>query len=606
MKLYTFTPAKWTGRRLAVIVLVVLLLGSGVGMAVSYFTASQGASFSNGGINVTVGGPNDEEFRTGDIFGGAGSNLIYLHNTSFLTAPSVVAPGANRTVTVPNNLWNGTTGWVNMTISGAGNMTVAPDNVKITNTTINGTFTALNITSVIPQDAFKEDIAFSTATDGGEVWIANLTANKFYGLVDPVSLQAKSTAQANGTGVAHFENIAATSNAHLAVQEVGTLFIRNQSQPNGKIDDVVVTVLFMQNEDREDPIIVEKSTADFGNDGYISLTDLDISQPYIIQLSSPDHYPAISLIDSIVSQTTVFMLELSKPRSQTTFIVADATGKFGVDDGTSMTLSRGLNSSSWDLINGTGPRWLVIGGSTLGNSAIWNATSLETEVFYRIVIENNRGDVRSLGTYVPKNTAGRSVVTLDIKNVNFTAAMGGNTFAWNASVLTNPNVGRFDFNDTRRSTTNLNWNISIMKNNSLVYSSPGNCISRCGEFSEVVPLNNTASNSTLLLRWSAQSNSTWIGGTDVLTGPNAYKISPLPISTTWLNLGSIGALFIVGALCVGIGRPPLAGVVISCFAGILWALGLLSFGENLTNVQSGSLIFMGMLISVMWWIGEEK
>jgi len=493
-----------------------------------------------------------------------------------------------------------------MTVSGAGNMTIAPDNLKITNTTINGTFTALNITSVIPQDAFKEDIVFSTATDGAEIWIANLTANKFYGLVDPVSLQAKSTAQANATGVAHFENIAATTDAHLAVQEVGTLFIRNQTPPNNKINNVEVSVIFYQNEDREDPIIVEKSTADFGNDGYISLTDLDISQPYIIQLSSPDHYPAISLIDSIVTQQNVFMLEKSKPRSETTFIISDATGKFGPDDGTSMTLSRGLNSSSWDLINGTGPRWLVIGGSNLGNSALWNATSLETEVFYRIVIANTRGDVRSLGTYVAKNTAGRSVVTLDIKNVNFTAKTTGETFMWNSSILTDPNVVRFDFNDTRRSTTNLNWNVSIMSNNSLVYSSPGNCVVRCGELSESFALNDTASNSTLRLRWSAQNNGTWIGGSDVLTGPNAIKILPLPISARWLNFGSIGALFIVGAICVGMGRPPLAGIVISCFAGMLWALGLLSFGENLTNVQSGSLIFMGLLISVLWWIGEDN
>ena len=598
MKVYMFTPAKWTPRRLLVIVLIVLICGSAVGMAASYWTASPGTTFhSTSNVNVTVGGPNPEIIQTGTLFPNAGSTTVL--NTTFV--------GDNATATIQNGLWNGTgTGWINATVGvNNGNLTFIPDSPnaagqQITPLKINGTFSHINITSVIPQDNYKEDLAYTTGAGPNFMEVSNLTAFKSYGLVDPISNKGYAVATANATGVATF-SVPAGTNVHVALQELGTLFLRNQTPPHNLITDAEISVIFYEDVDKDDPFVLSKNSTGVG---YIDLTELDLSKSFIIMSQAPNHRNMTTLIDDLSVQSTAFMLEKVKPRSEVTFILADQTGLYGPDDNTAFEIFRAINSSSYDAINGTSTRWLAVGGSRVGNSGLWNATSLETEVMYRLKIKNNRGDERSLGTFIPKNTVGNQIVTLEIKNINITADTSGKSFVWNTSLINDPATVRFSFNDTRSSTTNLIWNVSYFDNNSVIHSSTGNCAIACGTFSESVLLNASSANSTLQLKWSGVSNGTYIGGTDLMTRFGAVVPDPLPIDSRWLNLGGIGILTVVAGAAAGIVSVGLAGLIISALAGLLWVGGVITFG-NLGPTASGGLIFLGLLISVLYMIGKE-
>ncbi len=211
MKLYTFTPGKWTARRLLSLCFVVLLVGSGVGAAISVWSASAGTSFNtSSGVEVNLVGPSDEIFQTGSIFT---DRSIYLHNTSF--------HGNNATVQMANNNWNGTTtGWVNTTaISMSGNLTIDTDTTGFTPILINGSIQGLNFTKIISNDG-KEDLVYTT-NGTATIVVGNLTALQSWGLVDVSTLQGYDVAVSNATGFATFDQVPAGTNVHASLENLG-------------------------------------------------------------------------------------------------------------------------------------------------------------------------------------------------------------------------------------------------------------------------------------------------------------------------------------------------------------------------------------------------
>tara|TARA_R110000824_G_scaffold256814_2_gene445858 strand:- start:731 stop:1414 length:684 start_codon:yes stop_codon:yes gene_type:complete len=222
---------------------------------------------------------------------------------------------------------------------------------------------------------------------------------------------------------------------------------------------------------------------------------------------------------------------------------------------------------------------------------------METQTRYRLKVKNNLNQERSLGTFVPTTPA---TVTLSIENVNF-SVIKGQTFSWNSSLTDNPHQ-KIAYEDPENLTTNFNWNVSYFDNESLIYSSPLNCISACGTFTESYALNSSAENSTLMVQWSALRGGKYIGATTVGTRPGAVIPQTFPVSSNWASLGAIAILLILTAGGGGITSPGMTGLLISGTAGLLWLLKLLTFGP-LNQSQSAGIIFLGLFISITYMIG---
>jgi len=588
MKLHLLTPAKWNTKRLLTICLVVLILASTAGAAASYWSATAGSSFtSTSGVKVEL--VDTETFTTGLHF--PNSQTVYLHNTSF--------HGDDVSIEMANGNWNGTiSNWVNTTsiTMGTGNLTIDPDNVFFGSpVTVSGAgIQMLNFTNIIPDDNYKEDLVYTTNATAS-ITVGNVTGLTSYGLVNPTSLQGYDVAVSNSTGFVNFDQVPPGTNVHAAVEPLGILYLRNQTPPHGLVLDAAV-VVFYEDLDTDTPIIINKTTSG----GYVDLTELNLTKSFIISANSPSHFNMTTLIDDISVQNTAFMLQKSKPQTPVTFVLDDKTGDFGPDDNVALEIFRGINSTTYDLINGTSTRWLAISGDRIGNANLFNSSSLETEVRYRLKVKNNLNQERSLGTFVPKEDA---TVTLSIENVNF-SVIKGSTFSWNASLTDNP-TQRISYEDPELGTTNFNWNVSYYDNDTLIHSSPSNCLVACGIFSETYALDKSAANETLILRWSALKGGQYIGATTVGTRPGAVIPQTFPVSSNWASLGAIAILLILTAGGGGITSPGMTGLLISGTAGLLWLLKLLTFGP-LTQAQSAGIIFLGLFISVTYMIGTGE
>ena len=600
MKLNLLAPAKWNTKRLLRICLIVILISSVAGAAISVWSASTGSSFSSGANGVTVELGTDQTFQTGAIF--PNSTAVYLHNTSFI--------GSNSTVLMGNQ-WNGTiTGWVNATLftigspNSAGTLIIAPDNTTLTKYTLagDGTIQGFNFTRTEKADG-RQDFWYSS-NGTSSITVGNLTTGTSYGAVDSATNAALDVAVADASGYAEFDAMPARGSAHVRVEEVGTLYLRNQTPPWGLINTPsTATILFYENIDSDTLTVVNKTVTG----GTIDLTDLPLTSSFIIQTSdiygadgTQTHWANVALLPDISTQSAVYVLETNKVHNDVTWQVVDSTGLFGADDHPrELTIQRAINVTSFSPPeNPSGYLWQTVSGTQVGSTNLFNST-LEHNTRYRVKIKSPDGE-RSLGSFIP--TVDNSLITLDIKNVNFTATETGAGYYWNASVTENPSF-RFYLNNSANNAFNLRWNVTYQHNNSLIYDSTGNCQpTPCGVFQESVAINNSAANHTLFMRWSAvKPSGAYIGGESVYTRLGALVPVPLSsnISQNWLGLAGVALLTIIAAGAGGYISAGFSALIISLFAGILWALKILVF-PGLTMAASGGIIFLALLMSVFF------
>ena len=589
--------------------IIFLVLASTAAAAASVWSATAGSSFSSSSSGVTVQLGTDQTFQTGAIF--TNSTAVYLHNTSFI--------GSNSTVLMGNE-WNGTvTGWINTTLlaigspGSAGTLTIAPDNSTLTKYTLdaNGNIQGFNFTRTEKADG-REDFWYSS-NGTSSITVGNLTSGTSYGAVDSASNAALDVAVANVLGYAEFDNMPARGSAHVRVEEVGILYLRNATNPWGLINTPsTATILFYENIDSDQLTVVNKTVTG----GTIDLTDLPLTSSFIIQTSdiygadgTQTHWANVALLPDISTQSAIYVLPTfaadGTVHNDVTWRVVDSTGLFGADDHPrELTIQSAINVSSFSPPdNPSGYLWQTVSGTQVGSTNLFN-TTLEHNSRYRVKIKSPSGE-RSLGSFIP--TVDNSLITLDIKNVNFTATETGAGYYWNASVTENPSF-RFYLNNSAGDAFNLRWNVSYEHNNSLIHDSPANCQpTACGIYQESVAINNSAANHTLIMRWSAvRPSGAYIGAEAVYTRLGALIPVPLSsnISANWLGLAGVALLTLIAAGAAGYVSAGFSALIISLFAGILWALKILVF-PGLTMAQSGGIVFLALLMSVFFLLSGK-
>jgi len=349
----------------------------------------------------------------------------------------------------------------------------------------------------------------------------------------------------------------------------------NESNVSELVDSPVeITVTFFDGE------ITERSTTD----GTINLTGLDASDSFIVDVApSQDYFGRTVYIESIIDQQTVYLLNNNQSivsSVEVRFTLEDRTGNFE-GNGARLKIQKALN------ISGT-TDWQTIHSDEFGVSGV--QTNLEEGVRYRLVVTNDDGDTRVLGTY----TADQSeTVPLTIGTVQGDPVAGTDGYRYNATYdnSTGTPVVRFTYNDSNTSTGEISVEIyeygnesNVLFQNQTFDSGPYGSLS----VSEIVPQD--------------QRGKTWTVEATVIRNGEQIKIretvgpqQPVLVAVpSWLKVFiSIGSIWLVAGLFSRL-NGHVGGLVVAGMGGLWWFVDWLPEQTGI-GVVVLSLITAGIL-----------
>lgn len=143
------------------------------------------------------------------------------------------------------------------------------------------------------------------------------------------------------------------------------------------------------------------------SDGTVNLTGVPVDQPIVATTSADGWVDRRVLIRDIYRQQSVFLLNKSATTVSNTFSLTDKSGSYPPADST-LEIQRALNATSDE-----GLVWRTIAGDYFAADSRFPAT-LQYNARYRIMVQNEQGQTRVLGTYIPQADGPRELVIGDI------------------------------------------------------------------------------------------------------------------------------------------------------------------------------------------------
>jgi hypothetical protein len=599
-------------KRILAVLFVILLLVPLVAAAATSWSASAGTDFvTASGVEVSL--LSDEEIESGDLFT---STSVTLQNVTF--------HGNNATASMYANQWNGT--WTNvsaMSVLG-GNLTINPEDKN--ELTFSRGITAANFTNIITNDTAID--FYYSSTSAGTIVVPNTTANQQWGMIDPNNNVGLDVAIANATGYTHFDEVPVKTNQAVVIRPLGILFIREETpEPHAIINSTDVTLKFYEdidfNEFEQRVKIVEKSTSN----GQIDLTGLPVTSEFVVISQAEGYHPRTTLIGNLGYQNTIFLLNKSRPSTNTHIQIVDYTGEFSPDSDIQFVIKRPINITSYDPTNTTFAdysTYLTMSGDNLGNPQVFNAT-LNTLERYNLEVSNRAGDVRSLGGFVPtaeRPTTNPLIIEIKTTNAKISPFPGS---PWNVTVDTS--LGLDDqriilrYDDPAKRTSNFTWYVTLFNNDTRIWTSPQFCNPvNCGNITSVEGTSGTIlsnfTNRTLSVHveyWKQFPQQGVINGTGQSVFSDYTKVTEnklvnkqgllsgiVPMDEFWLNTIAVAFFFLLTAGAGAMTNKGFAGVII-----VLFGITLELFGFMPHEINSYSYGF-AMMIAILYWFGSTR
>jgi len=362
-----------------------------------------------------------------------------------------------------------------------------------------------------------------------------------------------------------------------------SLTIRNVSAPNETISGASAELTFYYSDQTE-------RRSDENGDGVINMTGLPVDEKFVVVVDADGYYRRHIIIDSIYEQSAIYLLPDNASTVESRFQIDDPTGEFQA--GTTEVLVQRSVERDFDGDGDLESRYTTVAADEAGVAGF--TTSLEEEARYRLVVRNQQGDTRVLGSYTA--TVSETVV---LEPTPLGVELGNET-AYNATARqVNTSTGDqliFEFADGSGETTDLTLSIWEQGNVSNTPSGFENITfgGPLGTAKHVEPLEPSEADTTWIVRYEATRSGNEIAG-EFVVGPNIQ--SPfsggvpqwLQHATAIVTLILVAGLFSqlnsgVGAVTtamVGGGfwwlgfLPPAAGgaVVIALFAAIIYKAG---------------------------------
>lgn len=368
-----------------------------------------------------------------------------------------------------------------------------------------------------------------------------------------------------------------------------TLEIRNETPQHGKITTGTVELIFYE-EDDDNPTIVNRTVTN----GEVDLSGLPVGSKFSIHIEAPNHHTRTILLDSIYNQSTIYMLQTSTTSVEQTFDLQDSTGNFP-GDGTDLKIQRAINDSVYSA-SGTGFNWTTVAGDSLSAAGTFTV-DLETNTRYRIVVENEDGDVRILGTHTP--TTDGAIVALKVGEVIADPEDSGDRYRYNASYTNNTasnNVVSFEYNDSQQETSEVSVVIFEHRNQSNVLFANTTFNGPLGSLAvtETVPSDQEDT------AWVVKAVITRNGNQYIIrevVGPRNFIMTDMP---NWLVVViSIGSIWMVAGLFSRL-NGEVGALAVSGLAALYWYVGFLPEGVEL------GVVVLALIIAAVVFLNSRR
>jgi hypothetical protein len=172
------------------------------------------------------------------------------------------------------------------------------------------------------------------------------------------------------------------------------------------------------------------------------------------------------IVDSLIEQQDVFLLPTNVPSARVIFQLQDETGQFDPVD-TKLYVERALNQSG-------SSRYRVIAGDRFGASGEF-PVALQDGTRYRLRVENDEGQIRTLGAYTVSGDA-RTVLPIGRVEIG-TSIDNGIAFGARLEETEQGDVARVDYFDPESAADSLDIEIVRVSDNTTIttdsISTPG-------------------------------------------------------------------------------------------------------------------------------------
>ncbi len=305
----------------------------------------------------------------------------------------------------------------------------------------------------------------------------------------------------------------------VGANDMFTLYIRDQANPEELINgtNVTVSVTFYAGNET-----ITRTTSD----GSIDLTGLPADETLVATARADGWQNRRILIRDITRQQSIYLFRDNTSAAEVTFLLEDKTGNFP-STSSQLIIQRSMNYSGT-----SGSEWQTVLGDYFAADQSFTAT-LETGQRYRLIIRNDEGDQRVLGSYIAEES---ETTTLTIGTIVWDPGDDENV-QFDARLRQDEDQLRLEYNDSAQ-TDRLEITVYERGNESnVIYETTEHNI---GEYVETLPLTDNESDMNLVVEVYGNRS-----GEDFNLTVQLGEVpeQPLPIDSRWLSL--MGQVLIV-------------------------------------------------------------
>lgn len=362
-----------------------------------------------------------------------------------------------------------------------------------------------------------------------------------------------------------------------------TLTIYNETNPQEIVDNTSVKVRFF----KDDTVFEETTT-----NGNVSLAGLPVSSDMTITITADNYVTRTTYIESIYNQQRVYALPTTATKASLVFELDDQTGDFPSSQST-LRIQRPITRDH-DGDGSVETRYDTVAGGTFGASGQFPTELVGNGERYRLVVENDQGDRRELGSYT---VTGDAAVPLPIGQLQFSSDARDSGVIFQGS-LKSDDASRYidlSYADPDRKTTELTYSIVWAGNETELVNRTVAGPIRTYSANEPIP-DNASGDATFEVNWNAVRD----GGDD---GSGAFFVGDVPEIATMLGIDPT-----VLAYASMVGIVAVTGLVV-VFDDALAAIVAVVMASGLSLLGAVSIppvgLAMGGAIAVLYNVGRR-
>lgn len=404
------------------------------------------------------------------------------------------------------------------------------------------------------------DLAYASS-GGVTVTLDGLPTGVGIGAVDPATGDVYDSVTTS-TGTVTFALPSGTNTVALKTVP-SELQVRNEANPDELIDgNVTLEAQFFG----EDETVFERPVTN----GTVDLTGLPPDEPLVVSVSetnASDYVQRRILIESIVETREIYLLPTSQPSAEIRFELADDTGRFDAGD----SILRVQKPVTRNNVT----KYRTISGDRFDASGQF-PTVLEDGGRYRLIVENDAGEKRVLGSYTVQ---GAAIATIPIGEVEFTGDVSEGA-AMQASLRDAPDdaahnhEARIVYLDPEGETSDITISVENETGAALRPETTEDLNGTTEAYVETYPLStdfDPETDSATVTVDAQRGFETETFTRQIGDVPEVFTNAPIDPSILEL-MGFVSIIALIGLLVIQ--SPPLAALVGPGYAGLLSLLGI--------------------------------